>query len=81
MDGYGYLRCAAWCGDRVYKRKLKKEVGVRTLMVKGGGGGVKGGGRLAGFSSVRGWQRYRQVDGLVGRRYETCQKKITRVIE
>jgi hypothetical protein len=32
-------------------------------MVRGGGGGVKESGRLAGFSSVRGWQRYRQMVG------------------
>jgi hypothetical protein len=30
------------------------------------GEGVQGGGRLAGFSSARGWQRYQQTDILVG---------------
>jgi hypothetical protein len=28
--------CDALCGDRVCKKEVKKEVGVRTLMVGGG---------------------------------------------
>ncbi len=55
------LHCAV---TKLTKRKFKKEIGIRTLMVRGGG--VT---EVVGFSSVRGWQRYRQTVGLVGMRY------------
>jgi hypothetical protein len=57
----GVLHCAV---IKLTKRKLKKEIGIRTLMVRGGwGGGLR---EIVGFSSVRGSQRYRQTVGLVG---------------
>jgi hypothetical protein len=56
-------------------RPIKKIVNEqRTLMVREGRGpGVQGGGRLADFSSARGWQKYRQKDEHF--RYEIGHKK------
>jgi hypothetical protein len=48
------------------KRKLKKK-GGRVKNAHGeGGGGLK---EVVGFSTVRGWQRYRQMVVLVGMKY------------
>jgi hypothetical protein len=50
------------------KRKLKKEVGVRTLLVRGGGG-LKEVVGLPAYPQQGVGKSYRQVDGLVGMRH------------